>query len=79
MAPHGDSAVAQGICAVRWSRHAGSTPNATRDETFMQRVNEDVDALLARNLYVGLDLHRYRQLVGTALLRPQEPGPAATD
>lgn len=52
---------------VRWSNHAAPTAEATLDETFAKRVDEVVDALLAKGLYVILDLHHYNQLTGGAL------------
>lgn len=56
---------------VRWSNHAASSADATLDETFARRVDEVVDALLARGLYVIMDLHHYTQLMG-GTLHPNE-------
>lgn len=52
---------------VRWSNHAALTADATLDPAFASRVDGVVDALLARGLYVILDLHHYSQLAGTPL------------
>ena len=52
---------------VRWSNHAALTADATLDEDFAKRVDGVVDALLAKGLYVILDLHHYNQLTGTHL------------
>jgi endoglucanase len=52
---------------VRWSNHAAPTADAKIDETFARRVDEVVDALLARGFYVILDLHHYSQLNGDSL------------
>ncbi len=49
---------------VRWSNHAALTADAKLDEAFAQRVDEVVDALLAKGVYVILDLHHYTQLSG---------------
>lgn len=56
---------------VRWSNHAARTEDATLDERFARRVDEVVDALLARNLYVILNVHNYVQLTG-GQLQPKE-------
>src|SRR6476661_10935376 len=47
---------------VRWSNHAAPTADATLDEAFAKRVDQAVDALLARGVYVILDVHHYSQL-----------------
>lgn len=60
---------------VRWSNHAALTADATLDEAFAQRVDHVVDALLAKGVYVVLDLHHYNQLVGAPLLREQQVDP----
>jgi endoglucanase len=49
---------------VRWSNHAALTADAKLDEAFAQRVDQAVDALLAKGVYVILDLHHYTQLSG---------------
>ncbi len=55
---------------VRWSNHAGTDAAAQIDETFAKRVDAMVDAALARNLIVVLNMHHYRQLDGDN----QDPG-----
>ena len=64
---------------VRWSNHAAPTADATLDEKFARRVDEVIDALLARNVYVVLDLHHYSQLVGAPLVREQEVDPSVLE
>ena len=64
---------------VRWSNHAALTADATLDEAFARRVDEVVDALLAKGVYVVLDLHHYNQLVGAPLLREQQVDPAVLE
>jgi len=49
---------------VRWSNHAAPTADATIDEAFARHVDSIVDALLARGLYVIVDLHHYTQISG---------------
>jgi endoglucanase len=49
---------------VRWSNHAALTADATLDEFFAARVDKVVDSLLAKGLYVILDMHHYRQIFG---------------
>jgi endoglucanase len=49
---------------VRWSNHAAPTADATIDEAFAKRVDQAVDALLAKGLYVILDVHHYTQISG---------------
>lgn len=49
---------------VRWSNHAAPTADATIDETFAKRVDQVVDALLAKGVYVILDVHHYTQITG---------------
>ncbi len=58
---------------VRWTNHAAMTEDATLDEAFARRVDEVVDALLDRGVYVILDLHHYNQIFGDAL-QPNEFG-----
>ena len=60
---------------VRWSNHAAPTADATIDEGFARRVDGIVDALLAKGVYVILDLHHYTQLSGDA----QHPNEFAVD
>jgi endoglucanase len=52
---------------VRWSNHAAVTADAKLDEAFAKRVDEVVDALLAKGVHVILDLHHYNQLAGSPL------------
>jgi endoglucanase len=52
---------------VRFSNHAALTEDATLDEFFAGRVDNIIDALLAKGVFVILDLHGYAQLVGQAL------------
>lgn len=49
---------------VRWSNHAAPTADARLDEAFAARVDRAVDALLAKGVYVILDLHHYSQIFG---------------
>ena len=51
---------------VRWSNHAAPTADAKLDEDFARRVDDVVDALLAKGLNVILDLHHYNQINGDA-------------
>lgn len=62
---------------VRWSNHAAPTADAKIDEAFAQRVDQVVDALLARGVYVILDMHHYTQLSG-GTLHPHETPVDAT-
>lgn len=52
---------------VRWSNHAAPTIDGKLDEAFARRVDQVVDALLARGVYVLLDFHHHMQLNGAAL------------
>ena len=52
---------------VRWTNHAALTADARLEEVFANRVDAVVDQLLARGLYVILDLHHYSQLFGDGL------------
>jgi endoglucanase len=49
---------------VRWSNHAAPTADAKIDEAFARRVDEVVDAFLAKGMYVILDVHHYTQISG---------------
>jgi endoglucanase len=51
---------------VRWSNHAAAGADATIDEAFAKRVDQAVDAFLAKGMYVILDVHHYTQLSGDA-------------
>jgi endoglucanase len=53
---------------VRWSNHASATADATLDEVFATRVDKVIDALLAKGVYVILDMHHNSQLFGDRLL-----------
>lgn len=52
---------------VRWTNHASADGNATIDEAFATRVDKAVDALLAKGMYVILNVHHYNQLFGDGL------------
>jgi endoglucanase len=54
---------------VRWSNHADATAPYTIDPQFFARVESVVDKLLAKGLYVVMNMHHYRQLDGDALNR----------
>jgi endoglucanase len=58
---------------VRWSNHAATTADATIDEAFAARVDQVVDALLARGVYVIIDMHHYNQLSGSPLHPNERP------
>ncbi len=52
---------------VRWSNHAAATAPFTIDPQFFARVESVLEKLLAKGLYVVLNMHHYRQLDGDAL------------
>jgi endoglucanase len=52
---------------VRWSNHAEASAPYSIDPKFMKRIQGVVDAALARNLNVVMDMHHYRQLNGEAI------------
>jgi endoglucanase len=52
---------------VRWSNHAALTADAKLDEAFAGRVDQVVDALLAKGAYVIVNMHHYTQLSGGKL------------
>ncbi|SRR5579871_627698 len=52
---------------VRWSNHAAAAAPFTIDAGFLDRVTSVVDKLLARDLYVVLNMHHYHQLDGDPL------------
>ncbi|HTD46175.1 MAG TPA: glycoside hydrolase family 5 protein [bacterium] len=52
---------------VRWSNHAAATAPFTIDPAFLVRVESIIDKLLAKGLYVVLDMHHYHQLDGDPL------------
>ncbi|WP_161799032.1 glycoside hydrolase family 5 protein [Caenimonas sp. SL110] len=60
---------------VRWSNHAAATADAKLDEAFAARVDKVIDALLARGLYVILNMHHYSQIHGD----PLHPNESAVD
>ncbi|MDB5888696.1 MAG: glycoside hydrolase family 5 [Rhodocyclales bacterium] len=60
---------------VRWSNHATTDADAIIDEAFARRIDETVDAFLARGMYVVLNVHHYRQLTGDRL----DPAEARVD
>ena len=62
---------------VRWSNHAAATADAKLDETFAGRVDQVVDALLAKGVYVIIDMHHYNQLSGDTLHPNESPVDAA--
>jgi endoglucanase len=57
---------------VRWSNHAAPTADATIDEAFAKRVDQAVDAFLAKGMYVILDVHHYTQISGDGQHGPNE-------
>jgi endoglucanase len=50
---------------VRWTNHAAPTADATLNENFARRVDAIVDTLLARGVYVILNVHHYSQATGS--------------
>lgn len=60
---------------VRWSNHAAKTADATIDEEFARRVDQVVDAFLAKGMYVIVDVHHYTQINGDK----QHPNEFAVD
>nr|WP_315233254.1 glycoside hydrolase family 5 protein [uncultured Albidiferax sp.] len=52
---------------VRWTNHASADASATLDPVFAARVDTAIDAMLAKGMYVILDLHHYNQIFGDAL------------
>ncbi len=60
---------------VRWSNHAAATAPFTIDPQFLARVESVLDKLLAKGLYVVLNMHHYRQIDGDKL----NPGEVAVD
>lgn len=49
---------------VRWTNHAARTADATIDEEFARRVDQVIDAFLAKGMYVIVDAHHYTQISG---------------
>lgn len=65
---------------VRWSNNAAPSADAKLDEAFAVRVDSVVDALLAKGLYVIMDVHHYSQISGGSLHRNEVPvDPAVLD
>ncbi len=60
---------------VRWSNHAAATSPFTIDPAFFARVESIIDKLLAKGLYVVLNMHHYHQLDGD----PVDSGEFAVD
>jgi endoglucanase len=60
---------------VRWTNHAAPTADATIDEAFAARVDQTIDALLAKGVYVIVDVHHYTQITGDS----QHPNEFAVD
>lgn len=58
---------------VRWSNHAAVTADATLDEFFAERVDSVVDAMLAKGVFVILNVHNYRQLTGKPVQNNEAP------
>ncbi len=54
---------------VRWSNHASPDEAAVIDDFFAQRVDQVIDSLLAKDVYVILNMHHYNQLFGDTLHR----------
>lgn len=52
---------------VRWSNKAAPTADATLDPAFAARVDGVVDALLAKGVYVILNVHHYGQIHGEVM------------
>jgi endoglucanase len=52
---------------IRWSNHAAPTEDATIDEEFAKRVDQVVDALLAKGVHVIINVHHYNQINGSPL------------
>jgi endoglucanase len=49
---------------VRWSNHASRDEAAILDGIFAARVDNVIDSLIKKNVYVVLDMHHYSQLFG---------------
>jgi endoglucanase len=60
---------------VRWSNHAAATAPFTLAPAFLSRVESVFDKLLAKGVYVVVDMHHYRQLDGDEL----DSGESAVD
>ncbi len=58
---------------VRWSNHAAETAPFTVDPQFFARVESVVDKLLAKGLYVVLNMHHSHQLDGDRLNPGESP------
>ncbi|HLQ64291.1 MAG TPA: cellulase family glycosylhydrolase, partial [bacterium] len=60
---------------VRWSNHTAPTAPFTIAPRFLSRVESVLGKLLAKGVYVVLDMHHYRQLDGDTL----DSGESAVD
>ncbi|MBK7654803.1 MAG: glycoside hydrolase family 5 protein [Burkholderiaceae bacterium] len=58
---------------VRWSNHAATKRPFRLDVAFANRVESVVDKLLAKGVYVVLNMHHYRALDGDAPDKGDEP------
>ncbi|KRD55516.1 hypothetical protein ASE52_04545 [Acidovorax sp. Root275] len=63
--------------SVRWSNHASAGPQAVLDEAFARRIDRVVEALLANDLRVVMNMSFYSQLNGWALHEGETPVAAA--
>jgi endoglucanase len=61
---------------VRWSNHAETKAPYAINPQFMAQVKRAVDAMIAKNMIVMLDMHHYRQLDGDALDAGERAVPA---
>lgn len=52
---------------VRWTNHASPDADARIDPIFLARVTAAIDAMLAKGMYVIVNVHHYNQLFGDAL------------
>lgn len=57
---------------VKWTNHASADASATIDPFFLGRVDKAVDAALAKNLNVIINVHSYDQLFGRKTFLPHE-------
>lgn len=65
---------------IRWSNNAALTADATIDEAFASRVDQTVDALLAKGVHVIINVHHYNQIHGSPLHRHEkEVDPSVTE
>lgn len=52
---------------IRWSNNAAKSEDATIDEFFFKRVEKVVNSLIAKDVYVIINMHHYSQLFGSKL------------